>query len=348
MADIKSMELAQLEAYVTDELGEKKFRAAQMYEWMHSKMADSCMDMTNLPAAMRERLSAESPLRNVKILKRYVSGIDGTRKYLFQLQDGLAIESVLMKYQHGNSVCISSQAGCRMGCSFCASAIGGLERNLTASEMLSQIYQIAKDTGERVSHVVVMGTGEPLDNYDQLVSMLRIISSEKGQHISQRNLTVSTCGIVPRIYELADLQMAVTLAISLHASDDATRQELMPVAKKWTISQILDACRYYADRTGRRVTFEYSLIHGKNDSPEHAQRLGILLSDMGCHVNLIPVNPVRETGYVQPDRIRITKFKTILEKYVRNVTIRREMGRDIQAACGQLRKEYKAAVGKDR
>lgn len=348
MADIKSMDLAQLEAYVTEELGEKKFRAVQMYEWMHSKMADSCMDMTSLPAALRDRLSAESPLRDVSILRRYVSGIDGTRKYLFQLQDGLAIESVLMKYHHGNSVCISSQAGCRMGCSFCASAIGGLERNLTASEMLSQIYRISKDTGERVSHVVVMGTGEPLDNFDQLVSMLRIISSEKGQHISQRNLTVSTCGIVPKIYELADLRMAVTLAISLHASDDETRRKLMPVAKKWTISQILEACRYYAETTGRRVTFEYSLIRDENDSPEHAQRLGALLSEMGCHVNLIPVNPVRESGYSQPDRLRITKFKTILEKYVRNVTIRREMGRDIQAACGQLRKDYKAAVGKDR
>ena len=344
MADIKSMELWQLEEYVTQELGEKKFRAGQMYEWMHKKLADSCADMTSLPAALRNRLEAESPLRDVSVLRRYVSGIDGTRKYLFELTDGLAIESVLMKYRHGNSVCISSQAGCRMGCRFCASTIGGLERDLTASEMLSQIYRIQKDCGERVSHVVVMGTGEPLDNFDSLISMLHILSSEKGLQISQRNITVSTCGLVPRIYELADLHLGITLAISLHASDDGKRQQLMPVARKWSISQILDACRYYFDRTGRRVTFEYSLIRGKNDSPEDADALGRLLGSLGCHVNLIPVNPVRESGYAQPDRREISKFKTILEKYVRNVTIRREMGRDIQAACGQLRKEYRAAA----
>ena len=250
------------------------------------------------------------------------------------------IESVLMRYHHGNSVCISSQAGCRMGCRFCASTIGGLIRSLRASEMLDQIYQIQRDTGERVSNVVVMGTGEPLDNYENLVRFVRLLSDENGLHISQRNITVSTCGIVPGIRKLAEEDLAITLALSLHAVTQEKRAELMPIARKYELSEVLDACAYYFRRTGRRLTFEYSLVGGVNDHPEDARRLAGLAKPLHSHINLIPVNPVTERNYVQPDKKVIGNFKKELEKYGINVTIRREMGRDIDGACGQLRRRY--------
>ena len=338
--DIKSMTLPELETFVTGTLGEKKFRAGQIYDWMHSKLADSFEDMTNLSKDLRKKLEENCDLTHLEQADKLVSRIDGTGKYLFRLADDRIIESVLMHYKHGNSVCISSQVGCRMGCRFCASTLGGLERQMLPSEMLDEIYRIQKDTGERVSNVVVMGTGEPLDNYDNLIRFLTLLTDSRGLGISQRNITVSTCGLVPRIYELADLQLQITLAISLHAVTDERRRQIMPVANRYSIEELLAACRYYIEKTGRRITFEYSLIRGVNDSPEEARRLACLTEGLLCHINLIPVNPIEERDYRQSGTDAIFKFKNVLENCGRNVTIRREMGRDIQAACGQLRKKY--------
>lgn len=337
--EIKSLSLAQLKNIVT-EMGEKAFRAKQIYEWLHQKQAESFDEMSNLSAALREKLKECCVLTTLKMLEVQTSKIDGTQKYLFALPDGNVVESVLMKYKHGNSVCISSQVGCKMGCRFCASTIGGWTRNLLPSEMLEQIYRIQKLSGERVSNVVVMGTGEPLDNYDNLLQFIRLLTDENGLHISQRNVTVSTCGIVPKMYELAEENLQITLAISLHASNQAKRAELMPIANKYSINEVLEACRNYFEKTGRRLTFEYSLVGGKNDTKEDAEELAHLIKGLNCHVNLIPVNPIKERDYVQSDKKVIENFKNKLEKYQINVTIRREMGRDIDGACGQLRKSY--------
>ena len=291
-------------------------------------------------ARMRKKLTEQEPLTHLEVVEVQTSKIDGTQKYLFRLADGNVIESVWMRYKHGNSVCISSQVGCRMGCRFCASTIGGLTRNLLPSEMLDQVYRIQELTGERVSNVVVMGTGEPLDNYDNLIRFIRILCDEKGQNISQRNLTVSTCGLVPRIRQLAEEDLTITLALSLHAPNDEKRKELMPIAYKYSLSEVLPACKYYFEKTGRRLTFEYSLVGGKNDSQEDARQLAGLVHGLNCHINLIPVNPIKERNFVQSDKKVIENFKNKLEKYRINVTIRREMGRDIDGACGQLRKKY--------
>ena len=337
--EIKSLSLAQLKNIVT-EMGEKAFRAKQIYEWLHQKQAESFDEMSNLSAVLREKLKERCVLTTLKMLEVQTSKIDGTQKYLFALPDGNVVESVLMKYKHGNSVCISSQVGCKMGCRFCASTIGGWTRNLLPSEMLEQIYRIQRLSGERVSNVVVMGTGEPLDNYDNLLQFIRLLTDENGLHISQRNVTVSTCGIVPKMYELAEENLQITLAISLHASNQAKRAELMPIANKYSINEVLEACRNYFEKTGRRLTFEYSLVGGKNDTKEDAEELAHLIKGLNCHVNLIPVNPIKERDYVQSDKKVIENFKNKLEKYQINVTIRREMGRDIDGACGQLRKSY--------
>lgn len=337
--EIKSLSLAQLKNIVT-EMGEKAFRAKQIYEWLHQKQAESFDEMSNLSAALREKLKERCVLTTLKMLEVQTSKIDGTQKYLFALPDGNVVESVLMKYKHGNSVCISSQVGCKMGCRFCASTIGGWTRNLLPSEMLEQIYRIQKLSGERVSNVVVMGTGEPLDNYENLLQFIRLLTDENGLHISQRNLTVSTCGIVPKMYALAEENLQITLAISLHASNQEKRAELMPIANKYSIEEVLEACRNYFEKTGRRLTFEYSLVGGKNDTKEDAEELARLIKGLNCHVNLIPVNPIKERDYVQSDKKVIENFKNKLEKYQINVTIRREMGRDIDGACGQLRKSY--------
>lgn len=337
--EIKSLSLVQLKNMMI-EMGEKAFRAKQIYEWLHQKQAESFDEMSNLSAAFRERLKERCVLTTLKMLEVQTSKIDGTQKYLFAPPDGNVVESVLMKYKHGNSVCISSQVGCKMGCRFCASTIGGWTRNLLPSEMLEQIYRIQKLSGERVSNVVVMGTGEPLDNYDNLLQFIRLLTDENGLHISQRNLTVSTCGIVPKMYALAEENLQITLAISLHASNQEKRAELMPIANKYSIEEVLEACRNYFDKTGRRLTFEYSLVGGKNDTKEDAEELARLIKGLNCHVNLIPVNPIKERDYVQSDKKVIENFKNKLEKYQINVTIRREMGRDIDGACGQLRKSY--------
>ena len=338
--DIRSMTLDQLETFVVEELKDKKFRAKQIYDWMHVKLVQSFDEMSNLSKDLRNRLNETATLCPLEIVDCLISEIDGTRKYLFRLEDGSIIESVLMKYKHGNSVCISSQVGCRMGCRFCASTLLGLERNLTTAEMLGQIYAIQRDSGERVSNVVIMGTGEPMDNYDAVVRFLRMISDDKGLNISQRNITLSTCGLVPEIYRLADEHFQITLAISLHASNNDTRESMMPIAKRYPIDELLKACKYYYETNGRRLTFEYSLAAGVNDTPEAARALAGLLKGFMWHVNLIPINPVEERSYVQSDRQSIVNFKNNLEKYGGNVTIRREMGRDIQAACGQLRRRY--------
>lgn len=340
MTDIKSLNLDELTEYI-ESFGEKKFRAKQIYKWLHHDFVTDFDEMTNLPKSLREKLRENACIYVVSPVKILISQMDGTSKYLYELNDGNVIESVLMKYHHGNSVCISTQVGCRMGCRFCASTLDGLERQLTPSEMLDEVYRIQKDTKERVSNIVLMGSGEPLDNYDNVVKFLKLISDENGLNISQRNITLSTCGIVPMIRKLADEKMQITLAISLHASDDNIRRELMPVANKYTIAEILDACRYFFKVTGRRLTFEYSLVSGVNDMEKEAEKLGNLLNDINCHVNLIPVNPIKERNFRQSVKKDVEKFKNVLEKNRINVTIRREMGRDIQGACGQLRKSYK-------
>lgn len=339
MTDIKSMTFCELEDYIAS-IGEKKFRAKQLYDWMHKKLARDLDEMSNIPKSLKQKIKNDVGMYSVMEVERLTSKIDGTEKFIFELYDGSIIESVLMKYKHGNSVCISSQAGCRMGCRFCASTIGGLTRCLEPSEMLDQIYHIQHETRERVSNVVVMGTGEPFDNFDHLIRFLDLLTNDKGLHISQRNITVSTCGIVPKIYELAEKKLQITLAISLHAPNDEMRKELMPIANKYSIQEIMDACDAYVAATNRRITFEYSLVKGVNDQPEHARMLIQLLRGKLCHVNLIPVNPIEERDYQQSSKESIYEFQHLLEKQHIRATVRREMGRDIQAACGQLRKRY--------
>lgn len=337
--DIKSMTLEELKMEM-ERMGEKSFRAAQLYDWMHCKLASGYDDMTNIPLSLRNKLESEYPYVSLTPVEIQESRLDGTKKFLFALSDGNVVESVWMKYKHGNSVCISSQVGCKMGCRFCASTLDGWERNLLPSEMLDQIYAITRLTGERVSNVVVMGTGEPMDNFENLLTFIHILTEEHGLHISQRNITVSTCGIVPKMRELADKGLAITLALSLHATTDEKRRELMPVANTYHMDELMEACAYYFEKTGRRITFEYSLVAGVNDTPEDAVQLSALAGPLNCHVNLIPVNPIKERNYRQSGQEEILAFKNKLEKNRINVTIRREMGRDIDGACGQLRRRH--------
>ena len=337
--DICSFTLEELKEEM-ELLDEKAFRAKQVYEWLHVKLVNTFEEMSNLSKNLREKLETNYRIPKVEMIERQISKIDGTNKFLFGLEDGHVIESVLMRYKHGNSVCISSQVGCRMGCKFCASTIGGLERNLLPSEMLGEIYQIQKISGERVSNIVVMGTGEPLDNYDHFVKFVRLISDEHGLNISQRNITISTCGIVPNIKRLAEEGLQITLALSLHGSTQEKRKILMPIANKYELSEVLEACDYYFNKTGRRITFEYSLVQGVNDRDEDAEELIHILKKRNCHINLIPVNPIKERDFKKPSRKSAENFKNKLEKSEINVTIRREMGSDIDGACGQLRRRY--------
>lgn len=337
--DLKNLTMEELTAVVTG-LGEKKFRAEQLFNWMHKKQARSVTEMTNLSEAFRKKLAEEFDYTVLEKVIELVSEIDGTRKYLFRLQDGNVIESVRMEYHHGLSVCISSQVGCRMGCSFCASTIGGLVRNLSAAEMLEQIYSIERLGGEKISNVVVMGSGEPLDNFDNLIRFIGLLCSEKGRNLSHRSITVSTCGLADRLKELADLDLGINPAVSLHAPNDEMRKQLMPVAKRYSIKELMEAVDYYFEKTGRRMTFEYSLIRGQNDTDACARELVTLLKGRNCLVNLIPVNPVKERGYERPEGPNVQTFQKKLEKAGINVTIRREMGSDINAACGQLRRHY--------
>ncbi len=337
--DIKSLTLPQLQERL-EELGEKKFRAAQIYEWLHRKLIRDFDEMSNISLILREKCGEFFYLTALRAVQVQESKLDGTRKFLFELSDKNLLESVWMKYKHGNSVCVSSQAGCRMGCRFCASTIGGLVRNLTSAEMLEQVYAITRLTGERVSNVVVMGTGEPLDNYENVLKFIRILTDENGLHISQRNVTVSTCGIVPEMKRLAEENLQITLALSLHAPTDEKRRRLMPIAEKYSIAELMEACRYYLEKTGRRITFEYALTEGINDTKEDAEQLCALAGPLHCHVNLIPVNPVAERDFAQPKGEAVKAFQNRLERNGINVTIRREMGRDIDGACGQLRRRH--------
>lgn len=338
MTDILGMTKTELREYALS-IGESAFRGEQLYGWMMKGAAIG--DMKNLPAAFRGKLGELAEYRLPVIAEKYVSAKDGTVKYLMELIDGECVECVLMRYDHGTTLCVSSQAGCRMGCSFCASTLRGRVRDLTASEILGQVLVAARDSGDRVDGVVMMGIGEPLDNYDNTVKFLRLVSAEGGPNIGLRHISVSTCGLVNGIRALAEEGLPVTLSISLHAYDDDVRSKLMPVNRKWCIAELMDACRYYFDTTGRRISFEYTLISGENDSKSGATALGRLLrremGDRPCHVNLILLNPVKETGLTAPDRQNAESFCKTLEGCGINATIRRRLGSDIDASCGQLR-----------
>ncbi len=338
-ADLRSLSFEELSEELAL-MGEKPFRAKQVFSWLHEKQAADFSEMTDLSKALREKLAGRFALTALEPADVLVSKLDGTRKYLFRLADGNVIESVWMEYRHGNSVCISTQAGCRMGCRFCASTLDGLARNLSPGEMLEQVYRMGRLMGKRVSNVVLMGSGEPLDNYDNVVRFIRLVTDGRGLGLSARSITLSTCGLPEEIRCLAGEGLPVTLALSLHAPNDEKRRELMPVARKYSLEEVLCACDYYFEQTGRRISFEYSLVGGVNDTREEAEALAALLGRRNCHVNLIPVNPVRERNYVRSGRQAILDFKNVLEKYEINATIRREMGRDISGACGQLRRGY--------
>ena len=320
-------------------MGQPAFRAKQIFHWLHQKLVTEFSAMTDQPKALLAKLEEEYYIA-APIIQRRQQSRDGTVKYLFRLADGNCIETVVMRYNYGNTVCVSTQVGCRMGCRFCASTLNGLARNLRASEILEQVYRIQRDTGERVSNVVVMGSGEPMDNYENVVRFIRLLSAPEGLNISQRNITVSTCGLVPQIYRLAEEGLQITLALSLHAPSDEVRRELMPIANRYPLREVLDACGNYYEKTGRRLTFEYSLVKGVNDNLEGAKALARLIGGYHGHVKLIPVDPIKERDYVQSNREAVEAFKNYLERQGINVTVRREMGRDIGGACGQLRKSY--------
>ena len=334
--DIKSLTAEELQN-VMAELGEKPFRGKQLYQWLHVKLADSYESMTNLPQHLRQRLEEEYPYTCLKPVEVQTSKQDGTQKYLFALGDGNVIESVLMKYHHGNSVCISTQVGCRMGCRFCASTRNGLERHLSPGEILSQLMEAEADTGEKIGHIVVMGTGEPFDNYDNLSAFIKIVNDKNGLNIGMRNITVSTCGLADMIDRFAEDFPQVNLAISLHGTTDEIRGAMMPVNKRYPLNILLETCRAYTEKTGRRITFEYTLVSGINDSDSDAERLCKILRGMLCHVNLIPLNKVAESGFDTVSRGRAGEFQKILEQRGIPATVRRELGADIDAACGQLR-----------
>lgn len=341
--DIKSMTLEEVTAELGT-LGEKPFRAKQLYDWLHVKLVTDFDQMSTLSKSLRERLKEHYSVTALKVVGERISAVDGTRKYLFGLEDGNVIESVWMKYHHGNSVCISSQVGCRMGCRFCASTQGGRVRNLTAGEIANEVYAAARDTGERVSHIVLMGIGEPLDNFDHVMDFLSIISSPNGVNIGMRNISLSTCGLVPMIYKLAERHLGLTLSVSLHAPTDEMRSSMMPVNDVYPVEQLIRACRDYQQETGRRVSFEYSMVNGVNDSPQTARRLAQLIKGMGAHVNLIPINPVDGSPYSATDAANVKRFQTLLTELGVNATVRRRLGTDISAACGQLRREAKGGT----
>ena len=337
--DIKSLALGELSALLK-EMGEPGFRAKQVYKWLWTGIG-SFGEMLNVPKSLREKLGERFYISYPKVLRKQESALDGTVKYLWELADGNAVETVVMRYNHGNTVCDSSQVGCRMGCAFCASTIGGKVRDLSAGEILDQVMFSEKDSGLKISNIVMMGIGEPLDNYDNSVKFLRLVGSPDGLNVGYRHISLSTCGVVPGIYALAKEDMPITLSISLHASDDAERSELMPVNKRWNIDALMTACRDYFKTTGRRISFEYTLINGKNDTPEKAAALAVLLKKymggMPCHVNLIPVNPVAERGFDRSAADRVNAFRDKLTSQGVNATVRRHLGGDIDASCGQLR-----------
>lgn len=336
--DILSLYPEELEAEILA-MGEKKFRAKQIFEWLHVKNVDSFEKMTNLSAQLRARLEEKFCIKSLFVCKTLESCTDNTVKYLYGLDDGNHIESVLMEYSYGNTICVSTQVGCKMGCRFCASTIAGYKRDLTAGEILGQIYTAQRESGRKISGVVLMGIGEPMDNYDNVVRFLKLLSCPQGFGMSLRHVSVSTCGIVPRIYKLAELNLGITLSISLHAPDNAERSAIMPVNDRWDINELMAACRHYFAKTGRRISFEYALIDGHNDTREDAKKLAALLSDFVCHVNIIPVNKIKERSFTS-DRKAAHRFQQYLNELGINATVRRTLGADIEAACGQLRREY--------
>lgn len=335
MVDLRDLQLYEMEELMA-RLGQPKFRAKQIFKWIYKGVTDFD-EMNNLPKDLRQLLAEQCDIGRLEVLQVQRSKHDGTRKYLFRLEDGNTIESVFMQYKYGNSICVSSQAGCRMGCRFCASTREGLARDLTPGEILSQLLEAQRDTGEEIRHIVVMGTGEPFDNYENLAAFLHIVNDKNGLNISMRNITVSTCGLVPMIQRFSDDFPQVNLAISLHGTTDQIRGSMMPVNKKYPVDVLLEACRDYTRKTGRRITFEYTMVNGVNDSDEDADRLCRLLRGMLCHVNLIPLNKVSQSGFDTVSRARAKEFQSILENKGIPATVRRELGADIDAACGQLR-----------
>lgn len=337
--NLKDFTLPELERIIRD-FGEPSYRARQVAYWIFKKGVHSFAEMTNLPVKLQERLDRYSTPGYVLLLDKQVSSRGNTVKYLFRLADGQAVESVLMMHTYGRSVCISTQVGCRMGCTLCASTLGGLVRNLSAGEMYDQVLAVQRDSGCRVSHIVLMGTGEPLDNYDNTIKFLVNINAKYGLNVGFRHITLSTCGVVPRIRQLADEGFPLTLAVSLHAAENELRNRLLPMNRKFSLETLLEACRYYSSKTGRRITFEYALLDGINDSPDQAKKLACLIEGIPCHVNLIPYNPVSERKYRRPTTVSIRNFQTMLERFGIEATVRREMGSDIDAACGQLKRRY--------
>ncbi len=335
--DILSLNLTELTEEIVG-LGEPKFRAKQIYKWLHKSLVCEFDQMTDLPLSLRKKLSDNFVIFNCSIEKKLISEYDGTIKYLFALHDGEYIESVLMKYKYGYTVCVSSQVGCRMGCTFCASTLSGVVRNLNSSEILSQIYAISRDNNIRVSHIVMMGMGEPFDNYENVLKFLRMVSDENGLNISMRHISLSTCGLVPAIYRLMKEELQLTLSVSLHAPNDNLRSSMMPVNKRYPVAELIKACKDYTEATSRRISFEYSLVRGVNDTDECALELSNILKGMLCHINLIPINEVSETGCKKSSPERVKRFADILAKKGFAVTVRRELGSDINAACGQLRR----------
>ena len=341
--ELLSLEKGELEALLTS-LGEPRYRATQIFTQLHRGIAPE--EMTNIGKTTKERFGAVAFYHLPAVRRKLVSALDGTVKYLFELSDGHCVESVLMHYEHGTTVCISSQVGCAMGCKFCASTIGGRVRNLTAGELVGQVIAAAKDSGERIGGIVMMGIGEPLDNFDNVVRFLRLVNHPEGQNIGYRHISLSTCGLVDKIDRLAELSLPITLSISLHAADDETRTAIMPINRRYNVATLLDACRRYYQKTGRRISFEYTLISGKNDAPEAARRLAILLNrslrsrtdTMPIHVNLIPVNEVEETGFRRAGKQAVSRFCAVLEENGIRATVRRKLGADINASCGQLRR----------
>ncbi len=335
---IYSLQLHELENWLV-ERGQKKFRGKQVYDWLYHKRVTSFDDMTNLSKDLRELLKENFALTTLNTAVQQTSA-DGTMKFLFELHDGYTIETVLMRHEYGNSICVTTQVGCRIGCTFCASTLGGLKRNLEAGEIVAQVVKVQKaldEQGERVSHVVIMGIGEPFDNYDEMLNFLKIINSDDGLNIGARHITVSTSGIIPKIYNFADESLQINFAVSLHAPNNEIRSRLMPINRAYKLPELIESIKYYTEKTGRRVSFEYGLFGGVNDQVEHAEELATLIKDLKCHVNLIPVNYVPERDYVRTPREQIFEFERVLKKRGINVTIRREQGHDIDAACGQLR-----------
>lgn len=338
MNNLLDYTLEELKSWMKEN-NESAFRGTQILSWIY-KGTTEFDNMKNMPKSLIAKLKENFSVNFPKIIETYKSDIDGTEKFLLGFEDGNLIESVLMRYKHGNSICISTQIGCAMGCKFCASTIEGKVRNLTTGEILSQILVVQSYINERISNIVLMGSGEPLDNYDNVVKFLEVVSAEYGLNIGQRHITLSTCGIIPKIYELADKEFSITLAISLHAFSDEKRKEIMPIANKYSINEILEACKYYINKTNRRITFEYALVKDINDGKEDAKALGKLLKGMLCHVNLIPVNEIKENTFKRSSKKAIDDFSEILKNHGIEVTVRREMGSDINAACGQLRRSY--------